>query len=121
MRIRRIAPPAVVFRLDNSERDIQATLGPALGDDGAAQGGLEVNAQIALAGVADVALAPAGCERRILDMGGEDKVGRECGRPREGLGAMHGAGQLQSGRGRDQRFGVGAGSRERGRRFEFKV
>lgn len=77
-----VAPPPIVLAVENSDANLKPALGPALRDDGAAQRGLEVDTEVALADVAQVAAAAAGGEGRELDVGVEEDVGGKRGRAR---------------------------------------
>lgn len=87
---------AVLVALEHRHDDVDAALGPAVGDDGAAHGRLEVDAEVALRGVAQVAAPLLGGEGRVLYVRGEDDVGRE----RRGSGqrarAVDGAAELEA-------------------------
>lgn len=74
MRVRSITPPAVIFRFQDRDGNIDTTLWPPFSNDCTPQGGLEVNTEVTLTRVANMPFPLTRSKRRILDMGCQNKI-----------------------------------------------
>ncbi len=86
---------AILVALDDGDDDVDATLWPPVGDNGATESSLEVNAEVTLARVAKVTAPLFGCERRVLDVGRQDDVRREGRRSRKRPWPVNGAAEFE--------------------------